>query len=64
VLDRGGVERRARLRARNQGFAIRRSRVKDPLAIDYGWHVTRGKREILHVRELDELERWLEGEGR
>lgn len=55
---------RARLKARNQGFTLRRSRVKDPLAIDYGWHVMKGKREILHARELDELERWLAGEGR
>lgn len=55
---------RARLKARNQGFTVRRSRIKDPLAIDYGWHVMKGKREVLHARELDELERWLAGEGR
>ena len=55
---------RARRRARHQGFTIRRSRIRDPLALDFGWHVLRGKREILHVRELGELERWLDGEGR
>lgn len=55
---------RARRRARQQGFTIRRSRIRDPLALDFGWHVLRGKREILHVRELEELERWLAGEGR
>jgi len=55
---------RARLRARNQGFTVRRSRVRDPLGTDYGWHVMKGRREVLHARELDELERWLAGEGR
>ena len=55
---------RVRRAARYQGFTIRRSRIKDPLALDYGWHVMRGKREARHFRELDELERWLAGEGR
>ena len=55
---------RARRRARRQGFTIRRSRIKDPLALDFGWHVMKGKRETARFRELDELERWLAGEGR
>jgi len=55
---------RARLAARRQGFTLRRSRVKDPLALDYGWHVMHGKRETARFRELDELEKWLAGEGR
>jgi hypothetical protein len=55
---------KARRAAARQGFTIRRSRTRDPLALDYGFHVMRGKREHARFRELDELERWLAGEGR
>ena len=55
---------RARRHAARQGFTVRRSRTPDPLATDYGWHVERGGQEISRFRELDQLERWLAGEGR
>ena len=35
--------------------------------VDDRWHVTGadgGKREVTHLRELAELEKWLAGEGR
>jgi hypothetical protein len=50
---------RARRAAGRQGLTLRRSRSRDPLALDYGWHVMKGKRELAHLRELDEVERWL-----
>ena len=55
---------RARRAASRQGFALRKSRTRDPLATDYGWHVLRGRREISRFRDFGELERWLAGEGR
>jgi hypothetical protein len=61
--DKARIQKARRV-ARHQGFTIRRSRIKDPLAIDYGWHVLRGKREVTHLRELAGLEKWLAGEGR
>ena len=55
---------RARRAAHRQGFTLRRSRARYPLAVDYGWQVMKGKRETVRFRELAELERWLAGEGR
>ncbi len=55
---------RARRAAARQGFTLRRSRTKDPLALDYGWHVMRGRQDAARFRDLDGLERWLAGEGR
>jgi hypothetical protein len=62
-MDQARINR-ARRAAERQGFSIRRSRTRDPLALDYGWHVMKGKREVTRFRELDQLERWLAGEGR
>jgi hypothetical protein len=62
-MDKARINRARRAAAR-QGFSIRRSRTRDRLATDFGWHVMRGKREAARFRELDELERWLAGEGR
>ena len=50
---------RARRAAERQGFTLRKSRTRDPLAIAYGWYVMRGKRELAHLRELGEVESWL-----
>ena len=61
--DKARIQKARRV-AHHQGFTIRRSRIKDPRALDYGWHLMRGKREITHVRELAELEKWLAGEDR
>jgi hypothetical protein len=55
---------RARRAAERQGFTVRKSRTRDPLATDYGWHVMRGKRAVARFSDLSDLERWLAGEGR
>ena len=55
---------RARRAAKRQGFTLKKGRTRDPLAVSYGWHVVRGKREIVKFREFGDLERWLAGEGR
>jgi hypothetical protein len=56
--DKARINRVRRAAAR-QGLTLRRSRRRDPLALDFGWHVLRGRRELAHFRELDETERWL-----
>jgi hypothetical protein len=50
---------KARRAAERQGLTLRRSRTRDPLALDYGWHVFRGSRQLAHLRTLEHLERWL-----
>jgi hypothetical protein len=55
---------RARRAAARQGYSIRRSRTRDPLAVDYGWHVEHDGREVTRFRNFEALERWLSGEGR
>ncbi len=52
-------ENRARRAAERQGFTVRKSRTRDLLALDYGWHILRGRREVAHLRELGQVERWL-----
>ncbi len=52
-------ENRARRAAERRGYAIRKSRVRDPLAVDYGWHVTHSRRKAEQFRTLAELEHWL-----
>lgn len=55
---------RARAAATRQGYTLRRSRTRDPFAVDYGWHVERDGQEVTRFRDLEPLERWLAGEGR
>ncbi len=55
---------RARRAAERQGFILRKSRTRDPLATDYGWHVMHGRRRVARFTEIGDLERWLAGEGR
>jgi hypothetical protein len=50
---------KARRAAARQGLTLRRSRTKDELALDYGWHVMRGSRQLAHLRTLERVERWL-----
>jgi hypothetical protein len=50
---------KARRAAARQGLTLRRSRTKDELALDYGWRIVRGKRELAHLRTFDEVTRWL-----
>jgi hypothetical protein len=52
-------ENLARRAAERQGFRLVKSRVRDPLALDYGWFIMRGRRELAHFRELDGAERWI-----
>lgn len=52
-------ENRIRRAAERQGFTLIKSRVRDPLALDYGWHIRRGRRELARFRELDQAEHWL-----
>jgi hypothetical protein len=63
MADKARINRARRAAAR-QGYSIRRSRTRDPLATDFGWHVMRGKREVTRFRDIGALERWLAGEGR
>jgi hypothetical protein len=56
-------ENRLRRMADRQGFQLVRSRRRDPLAVDYGWHVMRGKRKLAQFRDLDALEQWLTDPG-
>jgi hypothetical protein len=55
---------RARRAAQRQGFTLHRGRTRDPLATDFGWHVTHGRRKVARFTELGDLEHWLAGEGR
>lgn len=52
-------ENRVRRAAERQGLTLRKARTQDPLALDYGWHVLRGHREVAHFRELTEVEHWI-----
>jgi hypothetical protein len=61
VEDKAYINRVRRAAAR-QGLTLHRSRTKDPRSLDFGWHIRRGKRELAHLRELDEVERWLAGD--
>jgi len=56
--DKAHVNRVRRAAAR-QGLTLRKNRTRDPLALAYGWYVLRGKRELAHLRTLEEEERWL-----
>ncbi len=52
-------ENRARRAAERQGFTVWKARTRDPLAVNYGWHDRRRRREVAHLRDLESLERWL-----
>lgn len=52
-------ENKVRRAAERQGFRLVKSRTRDPLAIDYGWHILRGRRQLAHFRDLAGAERWL-----
>ncbi len=58
-MDGKAQANRARRAAERQGFTLRKSRTRDPLALDYGWRIFRGTRELAHLRELSEVEGWL-----
>jgi hypothetical protein len=50
---------RARRAAERQGLTLKRGKTRDPLALNYGWRIYRGSRPLAHLKELDEVERWL-----
>ncbi len=50
---------RARRAAARQGFTLRKSRTRDELALNFGWHIFKGSRQLAHLRSLDRVEQWL-----
>jgi hypothetical protein len=52
-------ENRLRRAAERQGLTLSKSRRRDPLATDYGWHIHKGRRELAHFQNIAEVERWL-----
>ena len=52
-------EVKIRRSAERQGFRLTKSRVRDPLALDYGWHIRQGRKKIAHFRDLDGAARWI-----
>jgi hypothetical protein len=52
-------ENRLRRAAERQGFTLSRSRRRDKLATDYGWHIRKGRRELAHFTDIADVERWL-----
>lgn len=58
-MDKARIAK-ARRAAERQGFRLRRSRTKDELALDYGWHLyNKDSREVAHLRTLESAEQWL-----
>jgi hypothetical protein len=58
-------ERRLRRRAKGQGLRLVKSRQTDPLALHYGWRIETTRGRVVRARlTLDEIERYLDGEGR
>jgi hypothetical protein len=70
ILDQSEKVRENRLRevARRRGYELRKSRRRDPLALDYGeWYLTRGSIEGMPMQtvtlsSLDSVESFLDGE--
>ena len=52
-------ENRLRRAAERQGFTLVKSRRRDRLATDWGWHIMQGRRQLAHFRDLDGIEHWL-----
>ena len=52
-------ENRLRRAAQRQGLTLAKSRVRDRLALDWGWRIMRGRRELAHFTDLDTAERWV-----
>jgi hypothetical protein len=52
-------ENALRRSAERQGFRLAKSRVRDPLALVYGWHIYQGRREVAHFRDFADAERWI-----
>ena len=52
-------ENQARRAAQRQGLRLTKARVRDPLARDFGWHITRGRRRLAHFRDFADAEAWI-----
>jgi hypothetical protein len=52
-------ENRLRRAAERQGLTLYKARVRDPLALDYGWHIRQGRKKLAHFRDLDDAARWV-----
>jgi len=52
-------ENALRRSAERQGFRLVKSRVRDPLALVFGWHIYQGRREVAHFKDFEDAERWL-----
>jgi hypothetical protein len=63
-------EQRLRRAARRQGLELMKSRTRDPRALDYGrWYILDGQTSAIvagdpNRMDLDDVERYLLGEGR
>ena len=57
-MDKARINK-ARRAAERQGLTLVKSRRRDPLATDYGYYIRRGSRQLAHLRELADVERWL-----
>jgi hypothetical protein len=57
-------ENQARRAAQRQGFRLVKSRVRDPLALDFGWHITQGRRQLAHFRDFADAEAWIADPGK
>lgn len=57
-MDKAHINRVRRAAAR-QGFTLRKSRTRDELALNYGWFVYKGARQVAHLRSLERVEQWL-----
>lgn len=52
-------ENRLRRAAERQGLVLRKSRTRDPLALRFGWYISRGADELIHLKDLDDVQEWL-----
>ncbi len=52
-------ENRLRRAAERQGLVLRKSRTRDELALNYGWYISRGADELIHLKTLDDVQEWL-----
>ena len=50
---------RVRRAAARQGFTLRKSRTRDELALNFGWFISKGSRQVAHLRSLERVEQWL-----
>jgi hypothetical protein len=52
-------ENRLRATAARRGYTLVKSKRRDRLALDWGWFIKQGRRELAHFKDLDGVEQWL-----